>query len=437
MRRLALMWQKNRYPALLVTNQLVNYAPYMIYMLVMGKLGATPSSVLPFAIFYALRKVSMVVLGDFRHHLFGLGIVSISLTIIGCLFGICANYGFMLDLSAIGTGIGAGCFPVINSQFTRIKRHEQSGAHKASGMGKILFITLALLVLIAGATYISLSLAFGFLAIIALVSGVSFIGVHRGFISIKPVHLHLNNFLLGTLLLFALIYIRVGKSELVEKTLQTGLILLAVFLAYLIFTAKRHFHLTSNSGLLQVELIMYGACAMFWLLFTIIFYGKFMTGMAVLVYVASMALAKPITQFIYRNFASAPRHINLLGILLGLVFTFNFSTYLIGIFLIRVFGSAQKSISLSAYEKLSKNYHTSAIVSYYLNLLGGLIIQLVFWGSLVIFSNAKEWKYILSGHQSTVTLPLMETHIVLVGAMIMMLAITYFYSRATEKKSSM
>lgn len=437
MKRLTLIWLRKRYPVLLITDQLVNYGPYLIYMLIMSKTGATASSILPFAIFYALRKVSIVVLGDFRHHLFELGIGSISLTIIGCLFGIFANHDFLLTLSAIGTGIGAGCYPLVNSQFIKIKKHDQNRAGKSSSMVRILFTTLTLLLLIAGAAYLSFSLAFILLAVVALVSSLSFISLYRHRLLPMPIHLHLNTFFLGILLLLALIYIRVGKSELVEKTLQIGLILLAIFLAYLILTAKRNFHLTPNSGLLQFELIMYGSCVMFWLLFTIVFYGNFMMGMTLLVYIAAMTLAKPITQFIYRNVALTPLHINLFGISLGLLLTFNFYTYLIGIFFIRVFGSAQKSISISTYEALSRNYQTSTIISYYLNLLGGLIIQFIFWGALIIFTNSKEWKFILSGHQSSLNLPLMETHMVLVGTMLIILALTYYYSRLTEKKSSM
>lgn len=418
---------------------IVNYFPYMIYILLINRNGKLISNVVPLAIFYAFRRTALFIFRDLRKENNLLGWIGISFAFIGYLCGIFGSiFNLMFDVSAIFTGCAAAIFPASLNQSRRMAQIKKAGNKNNPLLGMlILFISMAIVALIA--KFLP-TFAFFILFLVAFIGMFAYHYVFGKPTINNQVKFNWINLLLVSILLIAMFLMEIGRNQNIGNFVEWGVFLLAVFLIVLllilIFDKQDHFSLASKD--IYFQMMMYGVCAMFWITYSAILitvvHGANAFAWIFLAYIAAIIFGKTIIKMVSRFLSFDTLTINSLMIIVGVICTFWFPTYFIGIFLIRVFANSQKQIALNEYERQSGNKQDSYFLSYYITSLSALWTQAIMWITLIIFSHFSGFKNILSAitfHQiaSNYLWSINMTHIVLAIIMITAVAVTYFFSK--------
>ena len=418
---------------------IINYCPYLIYILLISRDGNFVRNLLPLAFFYAFRRTALFIFIDLRSHYSILGWIGIVSAALGYFLGLFGQLnGVFWDLYGIFAGIGAAIFPAASNQMERIKKYKNLTEQK-SQLGILLGIFIVTLSLIALTIKRWPVISFALLLFYSVVGIINYSMIARPQVLRKPIKLHFTNLVIVLMLWVAMFLMEYGRNTGVVNIVQWSVVLLALFIiALLILLFVNRQRQTTASYNTYLQIILYGICAQFWITYSAVFitivHGVTAFYWVFASYIAGIILGKPVVKLFLRIFKMREVTISISGIILGILLTFWFPGYFIGIFLIRAFASYQKSNALDVYEVESNNYQSSYIVSYYLTSASAMITLLLMWGSLLLLNRLSGFNAILNDmlYHKLATQYLWSidmTHIVMAAFMILMALYTLHISR--------
>lgn len=423
---------------------MVNYFPYVIFILLINRNGNIITNALPLAIFYAFRRTALFIFRDLRKNSNLLGWLGLFFASIGYLigiFGVISN--ILFDISAVFAGCAAAIFPASLNQIKRSKPKVKKKIDPKKALSSV-FKLLILLAIFALISKFLPTFAFFFLFLMAIVGMFCYRNVYG-----KPkvdVKLSFNwkNLILVSVLFLAMLFMEEGRNQDIGTLVEWGIFLLITFLIILmlilIFDKQSHFSLASKKTYLQM--MMYGVCAMFWITYSAVLvtivYGANIFEWVFLAYIAGIILGKMTIKMIMKVSPFDVLTTNSIFIILGIMCTFWLPSYFIGIFLIRVFANNQKQIALQQYEQESGNYQDSYYLSYYLTSLSAFWTQAIMWATLIICSHSAGFNniiHMITFHQiaSKYMWSIHMTHVVLATVMILFVILTYCISKKEDK----
>lgn len=421
----------------------INYFPYLIFILLINREGSIISNVLPMAIFYAFRRTALFIFRDYRKNSNLLGWIGLVFALVGYLIGVFgAISDQVFDLAAVFIGSAAAIFP---NALNQNKRQDVKKNKKGGNPLKMLLILLGSLCIFALISKMMPTLA----CLILFIASFAGLFAYKEVYGFKhlPGRVHFNwpNLVLVCFLLFAMFLMERGRSQNIGNMVKWGVFLLVAFLIVLmlilIFDRKDHFVAASKKTYFQIS--MYGVCAMFWITYSAIlitithgvgaFYFVFLS------YLSAIILAKPAIKLIFSLIPGNALTINSLMIIIGLICTFWFPSYFVGVFLIRVFANHQKQLALKQYEEETGNHQDSYFLSYYLSSLSAFWTQTIMWTTLIICCRPAGFEKILRDitfHQLATDYlwSINLTHIVLALVMFVFVLITYLVSNKKQRK---
>lgn len=422
---------------------MLNYFPYIIYILLMDQNGShIIFNILPLAIFYAFRRTALFIFRDLRHNSQLLGWIGLIAAVIGNLIGI---FGFInnliFDISAVFVGSAAAIFP---NALKQTKRLQPDTVQKNNPLITLVVLFGGLFLLAVISRFMP-TLSF-FLMFVAAFYGLFAYAHVYGMPKVESkIHFNWPNLLLIIIMLIAMGLIEAGRKQASSFLVEGGIALLAVFLivllSVLIFDNRQHF--ASADKAIYFQIMMYGVCAMFWITYSAVFvtivHGASAFAWIFLAYIAGVFFDKPVVKLIKKILPWNSLTTNSFVIIIGILCTFWFPTYFIGVFLIRVFANAQKQIALSNYEKQSKEADQSVFLTYYLQSLSALWTQVIMWLTLILCAGnngfnklieAMTFQHLAGRYLNSINL----THLILAMIMIAFVIFTYLFSMKGKDK---
>lgn len=419
---------------------MVNYFPYVIYILLINRSGSLINDVLPMAIFYAFRRTALFIFRDLRKNSILLGWIALMFGLLGSITGIFGVIShFFFDLSAVFVGSAAAIFPAsLNQNKRKIALSKKKGSSKKALIG--LFIILLLLAIFAVIAKFAPTIAFLWLLI---ANTIGMIGYYRayGFYHQKgELKISWPNLVLVAFLFAAMLLMEAGRNKNVGTFVEWGILLLAIFLVVLmlILIFDHHAHFSAASKETYFQMSMYGVCAMFWITYSgvlvTIVHGAGAFAWIFFAYIAAVALGKPLASFVTKVSPIDVLTTDSLVIILGVLCTFWFPTFFVGAFLIRAFANYQKEIALNKYEKETNNQADSYYLQYYLTSLSAFWTQTIMWLTLIICCHPLGFDRVLHAitfHEIATNYlsAIQTTHVVLALVMITFVILTYFVSK--------
>ena len=217
------------------------------------------------------------------------------------------------------------------------------------------------------------------------------------------IKLHFEDLGFVLILLVAMICLELGRNNGIANIAMWGVFLLLSFLAVLAFLLKHSKHTFFDAASKQIywQMMMYGVCAQFWITYSAVFisivHGAQNFYFVFIAYLAGIILAKPALSFIYLKCSLKPLTINVIGIILGILFTFYYPVYFVEIFLIRLFTANARSQAMNQYEKQTGNFENSYFTTYYLTSASAFFTQVIVWLSLLLFGYFVGFNKIITG----------------------------------------
>lgn len=378
----------------------INLIPFLLFVFLIKHNGDIITEVLPFGLFYAFRRTSLYLFRGSNVQLEFFGWFGIFSAICAYFLGMFGQFSpILVDVSAIGAGVGAALFPSVQKTYSLHATDDDSTNKFVSLLIWILALVLLVFIIFTTAkskTYLS------FLAML-IYSLIGLLGFYwnpqRKKLS-KDYNwptLSFPNVLLSLALFLSVLLVRIGRSLGVGQPTYWGVFILGgvllVILLDLIFNRTMHSQMDNR---LRTRLMLFGICADFCAIFSAIYvgvtYGINSYMWIIAAFAAGIALGKPLVDLCTKIFKKvSPLSIELIGIIVGLLLTFNIYTYFIGIFFIRAFATQQNQAAIKEYDQtpLAKT-NNSFMVSYRLMSIAGLTTQFVLWISLITLTKTSQ-----------------------------------------------
>lgn len=419
----------------------INLMPFLLYLLLVSRHGDVVTNALPFALFYAFRRTSLFVVRGVHNSDNLLGWIGLTAAIFGFTIGI---FGILSpiwwDLSAVSAGIGAAFFPSVQKQF-RLTHHRSADNPQDGGALIMLFSLIALIALMVLTERNYPALSFIALLLYALIGLVGFYYDPLRKSATDHLTVSIPNLVLAVMLFCSVFLVRIGRSLGTGQPIVWGIGLLAIILIAIIAALlSSRPHPTATPWPLKLRLMLFGLCADFCAIFSALYIGvtygtKTYAWMAV-AYLMAFILGGSLVKKLCTILPFSALAVELLGIIAGLLLTFNFYTYFIGIFLIRACASVQNQQAIRQYDQQS-TANNSYMVSYRLMSIAGLTTQFILWISLIVSAHLTGFSAIIADftfHQPTTRFahPLLITQIVLAAWMILFILCTYQANRLRE-----
>lgn len=401
----------------------INLMPFLLYMLLIKQQHDLVSAVLPFAIFYSFRRTTLFVFRGNPNQEDFFGKLGVSAAIIGYTFGLYGQISpIFWDLSAVGAGIGAACFPSVQKLFTF--NHRQAGDDKANGVAWLIAIILLMAVIFLTINPFP-AVAFAMMIFYSLIGFGGFIWEPQRSTNDQPVTVHWPNFVLSIILFAAIFLVRLGRSLGVGQPAEWGIALLAVALLVILFSVISSSDHPHMSRALRLQLMSFGICADFCAIFSALYigvsYGVNQYMWIIAAYVAGALLGQPMIKILHKYIRLDATTLKLLGTIVGVLVTFIYPLYFFGIFLMRSFASSLNKSAVEKYQQTVTYQHDNIyMINYRLMGLAGLTVQFIMWVTLLI--SLLYFKGSLGSlfaaytfHRPTTAyfLPILITHIVL------------------------
>lgn len=371
---------------------LINVLPFLVYPLLITQTGGQFTNFLPFAIYYAFRRTALILFRDWEHDYPMLGKIGLLSGLVGAILGLFGSLSpIFWDASGVGTGLASVLFPTAINQNKRLAKIQRDNNTK-SAPGKLvgqLFIILAILAVVAICRWSFFNFA---ILLLANISALCCYQYRHHRIS-RPVHSHWSNYFLGVILFLAMFSIRIGRSIGIGQPITWGITLLAVFLLLMTVLLITNWHGRFISPTFHREAVFYGVCGQYWSMYSTIFVGVTagvdMYYWVIVAYLLAMIFGSLFARLVYHYLAVDRLSLSLILTALGITMTFWLPAYFVGIFLIRTFASQIRQMATTEYEQQTNNYHLSYIVNYNYATAGGMVSQLVMWGSLFLLLRNK------------------------------------------------
>lgn len=425
-----------------VCSLLLNLMPFLLYILLTKEQTDAFVGALPFAIFYAFRHTILLFCRDLEYDYQRLAWIGLYSGIIGYFLGMFGGFQpIFWDLSGVGAGIASQLFPTAISQRRRLIKQELLPQQEHL---KPLFQVIIVLIVLGVIVWIKKPVISFALTLLITFCAMSSIWETPRAVHPLPVRLHWANYLLALILLGAMLLLRLGRSLGFGKPLEWGSALLLIFLIIMILALLlNHRRLLHYPNHLRQRIMLYGACGQYWTLYSTVFigvlYGAKMYSWTIVAYLFAYIFGGILVKQINRLFRFKNFQLNLLMIVVGILLTFWLPTYFIGIFIIRSFAGAERKTAIDDYEKATHNYSISSIVNYYYASIAGIISQVVMWGSLFIFAGTTGMNRIFGAFAVGKTsiqsfASITNTHLILVGYMIIFIMVLAFRLKNTKKQ---
>lgn len=418
----------------------INLMPFLLYLMLVSRHGDVVIDALPFALFYAFRRTALFAVRGAHDSDNLLGWIGLAAALSGFaigIFGECNSIWW--NLSAMGAGIGAAFFPSVQKQFRLTHRQSPADQQKENAW-IMLFSFIGLIALLTLTERRWPALSFAALLLFALVGLIGFYYDPLRHPGKTRITISVPNLVLAVLLFCSVFLVRIGRSLGTGQPAIWGIGLLALIVVAIIAAAlSNRPHPTATPWPLKLRLMLFGLCADFCAIFSAVYIGvtygiKTYAWMAV-AYLLAFIIGGRLVKGLCSRLPFTTLTTELLGIIAGLLLTFNFYTYFVGIFLIRAFASVQNQEAIREYDQQS-TANNSYMVSYRLMSIAGLTTQLILWLSLLLAARLTGFSAILADftfHQPTTRFarPLLITQVVL--AVWMLLFIFWIY-RANQPK---
>lgn len=411
-----------------IASSIINLFPYLTYILLMKQEENIVIAALPLVIFYAFRRTALFIFSSLRHDYNKIGWIGLTCACLGYLFGMLGPVNLCFyDLSAILAGIGAATFPAAWQQLKIISKYEQVAKHKGNNL--LLLMPLVLLIFIALTFNTAPGVSFFLLFLASICGMIGFYYDPARKKTTSKLTLNWKTTIPIIFLFLSTLLVYQGRKVGTSQLILASLIFFAVFLISLVIllVVNRNSILNKAPKNLYFRIMMYGICAQFWITYSAIFiipiYGSQSFMWIIGVYILGMILGKKFVSLLQRIFKTDLLSLSVLGICVGILATFYFPTYFLGIFIIRSFASYEMKKAVGEYNSITGNYQNSYFLSYYIISLAALITQMLMWFSLFVFSKSKGLSVLLQNinvnHLAReYSYPIMMTHIVLAVIMI-------------------
>lgn len=377
----------------------INVLPFLVYPLLITQQNGAPINFLPFAIYYAFRRSGLILFRDWEHDYPALGKMGLLWGISGATLGLFGNFSpIFWDLSSVGTGLASVLLPTAVNQNKRVLKEQAKNKKQSSSRELLiqLMIMIGILAIVAGLRWAPLNFAILLVANILVLEGSQY--WHQK-ISLSS-KMHWSNYLLGAVLFLAMFAMRVGRSVGIGQPITWGLILLAVFLSLITVLLVINWQGTVLPTTYHRQAVFYGVCGQYWSMYSTIFigvlYGIGMYYWVIVAYLVAILFGKPFARLLHKWLPVDQLTLALVMTSVGIALTFWLPTYFGGIFLIRTFANQIRGMAIDDYERVTHNYDQSYITNYYYSTIGGLVSQLVMWGSLFILARSQELGNILT-----------------------------------------
>lgn len=412
-----------------IANITINLFPYLTYIFLMKQEDNIVIAALPLVIFYAFRRTALFMFSSLRHDYNKIGWIGLDCACLGYLLGILGQVNFSFyDGSAILAGIGASTFPAAWQQLKIVSKYER--VQKNKGNNLLLLMPLFLLAFIA-LTFKTVPQVSFFLLFLASICGmIGFYYDPARKKSTKKLTFNWQTMIPILFLFLSTLFVyqgrKVGTSHLILASIIFFVVFLISLLVLLIIERKPILNKAPKN--LYFRMMIYGICAQFWITYSAVFiipvYGSRTFMWIIGVYILGRILGKKFVGLLQNLFKTDSLTLSVLSICLGILLTFYFPAYFIGIFIIRSFASTEMKKAVGEYNTLTGNYQNSYFLSYYLISLSALITQMIMWVVLFIFSRSNGLTVILQDinvhHLATeYSFPIAMTHVVLAVIMIL------------------
>lgn len=420
----------------------INLIPFLLYMLLTKQQHDLLSAILPFAIFYSFRRTTLFVFRGNPDQEDFFGKLGASAALTGYVLGLGGQLSPILwDLSAVGAGIGAACFPSVQKLFV----HRQAGDDKANGLAWLIAIILLMAVIFLTINPFP-AVSFALMIFYTLVGLCGFIWDPQRHSNDQPVTIHWPNLLLSFILFAAIFLVRLGRSLGVGQPAKWGIGLLAVALLVIllgIISSSGHSRMPQS---IRLRLMSFGICADFCSIFSAIYigvcYGVNQYLWIIAAYVAGALFGQPMIKFLHKYIRLRGTTLKLLGTMAGVLITFIYPLYFLGIFLMRSFASSLNKDAIQEYQTTISYQHDNIyMINYRLMGLAGLTVQFIMWVTLLI--SLLGFKGSLGNlfaaytfHRPTTAyfMPILITHIVLACFICGFLILTMRVSNSEQDK---
>lgn len=404
----------------------INLVPFLLFLLLMDNQHDLLSGVMPFAIFYSFRRTTLFIFRGNPEQENFFGKFGAGSALLGYFLGMFGQLSPLFwDLSAVGAGIGAACFPSVQKRFA-LKHRQRGDSHNNGWL--TLGCLICLLVIIGLTTKTYPAIAFLIMIIYASLGLLGFLWEPQRQVNPTPIKIRIPNLILSLLLFCSVMLVRIGRSLGIGEPANWGIFILGVILLIIIldiFIGPHHAHHMSAS--IRLRMMVFGICSDFCSVFSAIYigvnYGVRQYLWIFAAYLLAAIFGQPLINWLQRHSSLESLDLCLLGISGGLLITFIYPIYTVGIFLIRVFASNIQKQSLSDYQQQVQYQHDNVyMINYRLVSLAGLLVQFIMWISLAVSLNLMN-KHSLSPllaayafHQPTKAffMPILITHIILV-----------------------
>lgn len=422
----------------------INLIPFLLYMLLTKQQHDLLSAILPFAIFYSFRRTTLFVFrgNPNQENFFGkFGAMS---AIIGYILGLCGQFSpIFWDLSAVGAGIGAACFPSVQKLFTF--NHRQTGDNKANGLVWLFAIILLIVALFLIVNSFPAA-AFALMIFYSLIGLCGFIWEPLRIANNQPITIHWPNLVLSIILFAAIFLVRLGRSLGVGQPAEWGIGLLAAALLVILLSVISSSNHPRMPQSIRLRLMSFGICADFCSIFSAIYvgvcYGVNQYLWIIAAYIAGVLFGQPMVKFLHKYIHLSSTTLKLLGTMVGVLLTFIYPLYFFGIFLMRAFASSLNKDAIKEYQQTVTYQHDNIyMINYRLMGLAGLTIQFIMWVTLLISflcfkgSLSSLFAAYTFRHPTTAYfIPILTTHIVLACFICGFSMLTMWVSNVKQEK---